>query len=306
MNVAASASLRETLAADPGVIIEKAAKDHGVTLRAVVDALPAEMRKFAPGEAFIDVMGEVAKWGDVTVIIHTEDGVMEFSGPVPEGKVGQGYYNLGGSKGRKEATGRGLMFAMREALKTMPNIPSRARIVVQGAGNVGGIGALLLHREGHKIVSISDERGVIADEKGLDMPAVMAWLEEQSRVPKDKRKFLDSYPAQHISGKEQLELDCDVLAPCAVENQITSENVDRIRARLNELSARLGDADWLDGAFSAADILMVHVLQRLAGSGLLDEFPNLSAYVARAEARPAFKRAFAAQLAVFNGKAAAG
>ena len=99
MNVAASASLRETLAADPGVIIEKAAKDHGVTLRAVVDALPAEMRKFAPGEAFIEVMGEVAKWGDVTVIIHTEDGVMEFSGPVPEGKLGQGYYNLGGSKG---------------------------------------------------------------------------------------------------------------------------------------------------------------------------------------------------------------
>jgi len=99
MNVAASASLRETLAAEPGVIIEKVAKDHGVTLRAVVDALPAEMRKFAPGEAFIDVMGEVAKWGDVTVIIHTEDGVMEFSGLVPEGKVGQGYYNLGGSKG---------------------------------------------------------------------------------------------------------------------------------------------------------------------------------------------------------------
>ena len=140
--------------------------------------------------------------------------------------------NLGGSKGRKEATGRGLMFAMREALKTMPDAPSRARIVVQGAGNVGGIGALLLHREGHKIVSISDERGVIVDEKGLDMPAVMAWLEEQSRVPKEKRKFLDSYPAEHISGKEQLELDCDVLAPCAVENQITSENVDRIRARL--------------------------------------------------------------------------
>jgi glutathione S-transferase len=81
---------------------------------------------------------------------------------------------------------------------------------------------------------------------------------------------------------------------------------DRIGVRLNELSARLGDAHWLDGAFSAADILMVHVLQRLAGSGLLDEFPNLSAYVARAEARPAFKRAFAAQLAVFNGKAAAG
>ena len=99
MNDVATMSLSDKLAAEPGLLFEKAAKDFSVTLRAVVDALPAEMRKFAPGEAFIDVMGEVAKWGDVTVIIHTEDGVMEFSGPVPEGKVGQGYYNLGGSKG---------------------------------------------------------------------------------------------------------------------------------------------------------------------------------------------------------------
>jgi glutathione S-transferase len=77
---------------------------------------------------------------------------------------------------------------------------------------------------------------------------------------------------------------------------------DRIRVRLNELSARLGGADWLDGAFSAADILMVHVLRRLEGSGILEEYPNLSAYVARAEARPAYKRAFDAQLAVFTGR----
>ena len=75
---------------------------------------------------------------------------------------------------------------------------------------------------------------------------------------------------------------------------------DRIRARLGELSPFLESADWLNGEFSAADILMVHVLQRLKSSGILDEFPNLSAYVARAEARPAFKRAFAAQLAIFT------
>jgi glutathione S-transferase len=77
---------------------------------------------------------------------------------------------------------------------------------------------------------------------------------------------------------------------------------DRIRTRLNELSRRLGDADWLDGAFSAGDLLMVAVLQRLTGSGLLEEYPNLSALVARGEARPAFKRAFEAQLAVFTGR----
>lgn len=75
---------------------------------------------------------------------------------------------------------------------------------------------------------------------------------------------------------------------------------DRIRTRLGELSHRLGAADWLDGAFSAGDLTMVTVLRRLSGSAILDEFPNLLAYVARAEARPAYQRAFAAQLAVFT------
>lgn len=74
----------------------------------------------------------------------------------------------------------------------------------------------------------------------------------------------------------------------------------RIRQRLSELSVRLGDADWLDGAFSAGDLLMVSVLLRLKESGLLDAYSNLTAYVARGEARPAYQRAFAAQLAVFT------
>ena len=81
---------------------------------------------------------------------------------------------------------------------------------------------------------------------------------------------------------------------------------DRIRTRLGELSDRLGDADWLDTAFSAGDLLMVTVLRRLNGSGLLEEYPNLCAYVARGEARPAYKRAFDDQLAVFTGKPPAG
>jgi len=73
---------------------------------------------------------------------------------------------------------------------------------------------------------------------------------------------------------------------------------ERLRARLDQLSARLGDADWLDGGFSAGDLLMASVLLRLRMSGILDEYPDLAAYVARAEARPAYQRAFAAQLAV--------
>ena len=75
---------------------------------------------------------------------------------------------------------------------------------------------------------------------------------------------------------------------------------DRVRNRLGELSGRLGDADWLDGAFSAGDLMMVTVLLRLKASGMLGELPTLAAYVARGEARPAYQRAFDAQLAVFT------
>jgi len=74
----------------------------------------------------------------------------------------------------------------------------------------------------------------------------------------------------------------------------------RVRTRLQQLSARLGDADWLDGAFSAGDLLMAHALQRLKLSGIVNDYANLAAYIARAEARPAYQRAFAAQLAVFE------
>jgi glutathione S-transferase len=81
---------------------------------------------------------------------------------------------------------------------------------------------------------------------------------------------------------------------------------DRVRERLRQLSDRLGGADWLDGAFSAGDLMMVSVLLRLRASGLLDEFPNLAAYVARGEARAAYKRAFDAQAAINTPKSPAG
>jgi len=81
---------------------------------------------------------------------------------------------------------------------------------------------------------------------------------------------------------------------------------ERVHTRLRELSARLGDADWLDGDFSAGDLLMVTVLRRLESSGFLKEYPNLLAYVARGEVRPAYQRAFAAQLAVFEGRPSGG
>jgi putative heme utilization carrier protein HutX len=97
--VVAMPDLATRLAADPGAIVETVAREYGVSLRQVVEALPAELRRFAPATAFVEVMTEVAAWGDVTVIVHTDDGIMEFTGPVPAGKIAQGYYNLAGSKG---------------------------------------------------------------------------------------------------------------------------------------------------------------------------------------------------------------
>ena len=81
---------------------------------------------------------------------------------------------------------------------------------------------------------------------------------------------------------------------------------ERVRVRLGQLSSRLGNADWLDGEFSAGDLLMVTVLRRLDGTGEVEKYPNLAAYVARGEARPAYKRAFDAQLAVFTARSASG
>jgi putative heme utilization carrier protein HutX len=91
--------LRRYMAENPGAVFETVAKDYGVTPRAAVEALPAEMRRLAPGDAFIEVMNDIAKWGDVTLIVHTDDGIMEFTGPIPAGEVMRGYFNLMGSTG---------------------------------------------------------------------------------------------------------------------------------------------------------------------------------------------------------------
>lgn len=134
--------------------------------------------------------------------------------------------SIGGSRGRREATGRGVMISANEALKMIGMRPEDTRVVVQGSGNVGGLGAMLLHREGYKITSISDMYGYLVNERGLDMPAVMAHL--------NANRTLEGYAEADYAtdGKAQLELDCDALVPAATENQITSANADKIKAKL--------------------------------------------------------------------------
>lgn len=132
---------------------------------------------------------------------------------------------LGGSLGRREATGRGVLITVNEAIKRLNKTPQETSVVVQGSGNVGGIGAELMHSTGYKVVAISDVFGGIYNSNGLDIPKVLEYLQQN--------KSLEGYPeAETIDNKSLLELECDVLAPCATENQITSENADRIRCKI--------------------------------------------------------------------------
>jgi len=91
--------LQEILKADPSALFERIAQEHSVTPRAAVEALPHEMRRLAGGGHFIEAMNDIATWGDVTLIVHTNDAIFEFSGPVPHGELGRGYFNLSGSGG---------------------------------------------------------------------------------------------------------------------------------------------------------------------------------------------------------------
>jgi putative heme utilization carrier protein HutX len=99
MQLAVKPDLAAALAADPGVVIETVAKDYGVTPRAVVEALPETMRHFAPASAFAEAMKNIAGWGEVTLIVHTDDGIMEFTGAIPPGEIARGYFNLMGRTG---------------------------------------------------------------------------------------------------------------------------------------------------------------------------------------------------------------
>ncbi len=132
---------------------------------------------------------------------------------------------IGGSLGRREATGRGVMFTTRDALKHLGMPIEGARVVVQGFGNVGGIGAQLLQELGCTIIAVSDSQGGIYNPKGLDAEDVMRHKAETRTVV--------GYPGtDKITNEELLELDCEVLVPAALENEITQENADRIKARV--------------------------------------------------------------------------
>jgi len=132
---------------------------------------------------------------------------------------------IGGSLGREEATSRGALFTIREALKKLDRTFEGLTCAVQGFGNVGSYLAVFLHEQGAKVVAISDSTVAVHNPTGIDIPAAFAWKREHGTL-----RGLPS--AQEISDGELLELDCDLLAPCALEQVITRENADRIKATL--------------------------------------------------------------------------
>lgn len=133
--------------------------------------------------------------------------------------------DLGGSKGRREATGRGVLFVVNEAIKRFKMSPPTTRVVVQGSGNVGGIGAQLLYEAGYKVIALSDIHGGIYNPSGIDVPAALKHLHTT-------RSFEDYPNVERVSNSELLELECDVLVPAATENQIRSDNADRIKCKV--------------------------------------------------------------------------
>lgn len=162
--------------------------------------------------------------------------------------------DLSGSRGRREATGRGVLFVVDEAVQKLGMKPESTRVVVQGSGNVGGIAAKLMYETGYKVVAISDIHSGIHHPKGLDLPQAMAYLAQN--------KTFEGYAeADHVTNQELLELDCEVLVPAATENQITSANASRIKCKIlaeganGPTTARADDILEQKGVFVIPDIL---------------------------------------------------
>jgi glutamate dehydrogenase (NAD(P)+) len=133
--------------------------------------------------------------------------------------------NLGGSRGRSEATGRGCMFVAREALKKIHIPQTRASVVIQGFGNVGGMAARLMAKQGFHVVCIIEIDGAVYNENGLDIEALLEYRRRNGTI-------LDFPEAQNLSGEEAMRLECDVLIPAAKENVITSANAASLNCKI--------------------------------------------------------------------------
>lgn len=177
--------------------------------------------------------------------------------------------NVGGSLGRVEATGRGVMLMVREMARKLDWPLEGLRIVVQGFGNVGSTAAYLLHQLGCKIIGVADASGGYYCAHGLDIPAMRTYTDHQSF------HLLEGYQApgvERISGSELLELECDVLIPAALENQITGNNAERIRTKLIVEGANGPTTPDADAILGERGIIIVPDILANAGGVIVSYF----------------------------------
>jgi len=167
---------------------------------------------------------------------------------------------LGGSLGRFEATGKGVSIAAQEAARHLGLHVERARVVIQGCGNVGGIAAQYFDRAGAKVIALSDSKGGIYNEKGLDISAVLDCKKKYSCLITP-----GSRGGEEITNEELLELDCDILVPAALENQITHKNAPKIKAKIIAEGANGPTTVEADKILHDRDIFLVPDI--LANSG---------------------------------------
>jgi glutamate dehydrogenase (NAD(P)+) len=172
---------------------------------------------------------------------------------------------IGGSAGRREATGRGVQICVKEALRELGVAPNGTRVAVQGFGNVGSVAAKLLENEGLTIVAISDRSGGIYNPHGIFIDEAIRWVGEH--------RLLEGFPGgEPITNDELLELDVDVLAPCALENVITSRNAAAIKARIIAEGANGPTTAAADGILDRSGIFVVPDILANAGGVTVSYF----------------------------------
>ena len=181
---------------------------------------------------------------------------------------------LGGSLGRDDATGRGGYYCVKELERRRGWTPSEVRVAVQGFGNVGQHVAQLLHADGYRVVAVSDSRGGIYRPEGFDVPSLIHTKNEarELRAVYCHGSLCETVDAEKVTNEELLELDCDLLVPAALENQITADNVDRIRAPVILEMANGPTTSRADAALAERGVLVVPDILANAGGVTVSYF----------------------------------
>jgi glutamate dehydrogenase (NAD(P)+) len=200
---------------DPSVLSE--AELERITRRYTAELLPFLGPEIDVPAPDMNTDEQVMAWIMDTYSMH----VRQTTTAVVTGKP----LDLGGSRGRREATGRGCMIVCNEALKRFGMDPRSTRVVIQGFGNVGGMAAKLMAEAGYKIIAVIEIDGAVYNPKGLDIPALLAHRKHTGSI-------LDFAGGENMDRDEAMYLECEILLPAAKENVITSRNAERIRARI--------------------------------------------------------------------------